>query len=76
MQAELSKLLPTAVNSSLSLGEVKREMQILSRAGQEERRTHLNFLILAAKYEMFLREHFLLQPRKKVLANDLPEMSG
>lgn len=76
MQAELSSLLPTSVDGISSRQEIKRQMQALAQASQEERRTHLSFLVLAAKYEMLLRKHFLLQFSKKNLPNNLPEMDG
>jgi uncharacterized protein len=72
MQSELVHLLPQPVEGLPSLAEAKRQMQILTDAGQ--RRAHLGFLLLAAKYEMFLRSHFLRRLPKNLSVEKLPGM--
>jgi Fe-S-cluster containining protein len=74
MQAELLGLLPSPVAASLSLAEVKRQMRSLAQAGPQERRAHINFLLLAGKYEIFLRRYFLLQSRKEKTSQETPVM--
>jgi uncharacterized protein len=72
MQSELGPLLPNPIQGVPSLAEIKRQMQALTDASQ--RRAHLNFLILAAQYEMFLRTHFLHRLAKNLPADKLPGM--
>jgi uncharacterized protein len=72
MQAELRQLLPNPIDKLPSLAEIKRQMQALGDANQ--RRVHLNFLMLAAQYEMFLRTHFLRRLPKNLPADKLPGM--
>ncbi len=72
MQLELGHLLPNPIQGVTSLAEIKRQMQTLNDANQ--RRAHLNFLMLAAQYEMFLRSHFLRRLPKNLPAEKLPGM--
>jgi len=72
MQAELAALLPNPGEEKPSLAEVKRQLHSL--ATPEARRAHLNFVLLAAQYEMFLRTHFLVDFHKKNMDKDLPIM--
>ena len=74
MQAELSSLLPTPASRLPSLAEVKRQMQALARGAESQRRVHLGFLLLAAKYELFLRNHFMILLRKNIRVEELPGM--
>jgi uncharacterized protein len=67
MQSELTGLLPAAADGTISLAKVKRQMQALSQVSADERRANIQFLLLAAKYEMLLRTHFLRQSSKKAL---------
>jgi hypothetical protein len=76
MQAELTHLLPKPIGGIVSLAEVKRQMWVLKEADAQQRRAHLNFLFLAAKYEMFLRTNFLLPVRGKNQLTNLPEMEA
>jgi len=72
MQAELAALLPKPGEDKPSLAEVKRQLRGL--ATPEVRRTHLNFVLLATQYEMFLRTHFLVDFHQKNVDKDLPIM--
>ncbi len=72
MQAELAALLPKPGEDKPSLAEVKRQLRSL--ATPEARRTHLNFVLLATQYEMFLRTHFLVDFHQKNVDKDLPIM--
>ncbi len=74
MQAELLGLLPRPVMTNLSLAEVQRQMRFLTQAGPQERRAHIGFLLLAGKYEIFLRKHFLPQSRKAKISQETPVM--
>lgn len=74
MQAELLGLLPSPSATNLSLTEVKRQMQFLAQAWPQERRAHIDRLLLTGKYEIFLRKHFLLQSRKEKTAQETPVM--
>jgi len=71
MQASLGGQAPQPSPLPLGLAEVKKQVQNLATV--EERRAHLGFITLAAQYEMFLRHHFLWQPRK-TKAKELPSM--
>jgi hypothetical protein len=72
LRAELTALLARTPEKMLSLAEVKRQLRALSTP--EERGARLAFVVLAAKYEMYLRSHFILQPRAKDPAKDTPVM--
>lgn len=74
MHADILRLLPRAVQGVPSLPEIKRQMQMLAKASAKERLTHLDFLILAAKYEMFLRTHFLVSYKKKKQNKEIHEI--
>jgi uncharacterized protein len=72
MQVELGRLLPNPIQNLPSLAEIKRQMQALTEANQ--RRAYLDFLMLAAQYEMFLSTHFLRRLPKNLPAEKLPGM--
>jgi len=72
MQAEVAALLPNPGEDKPSLAEVKRQLRSL--ATPEARRAHLDFVLLATQYEMFLRTHFLVDFHKKNVDKDLPIM--
>jgi hypothetical protein len=79
MQATLTKILPSPAQNPPSLSEIKRQMHALSQLGPQERRAHLSFLMLAAQYEMFLRNHFIITGKKKKsdkTTTELPEMTN
>lgn len=73
MRNELIPLLPSPRPGTPAIRDVKFQMSTLSRLSVEERQQHLEFLMKAAQYVMFLSSNFLHPWQTELAAHILPD---
>lgn len=77
MLATLANLMPEKTDGAPTLQAILRQMSILSAASATERRQHQQFLLEAAKYQMFVHTHFRgMGPKQALPPAAPPEMKS
>lgn len=77
MQTVMASLAPQKLDGNLTLDIINSQMSLLSSKNEPERREHLQFLMEATKYQMFLLSHFFIRRQKKTLPlADQPTMTA
>ena len=74
--ARIAGLMPQESDKNITITEIRMQRSLLGAGREAERRQHLQFLMEAAKYQMFVRSNFFVTLQKNAPPlTDAPEMT-